>query len=295
MKVVFATDGSTHSEDAAHFLKWFHFSPEDEFIVLHVVTEIPYDDDWNAGIKRVIKKVAPRILKSAVNALGPLKAKITLVEEEGAPDEVIMKVADDLEADLIVMGARGVTGVKSFFIGSMTMSVAINSSRPLLVTKPSHRRISQKMNVLFATDGSAFAHATAMFLASMPLPPDTEVTVMNVAWSAISDIPERYSLEIDDHVKKDLAKARSIEFEKSEEIIDQARPYLSRRFGEIKRVTKGGDPSSEILREAEIVNADIIAVGSRGVKGMRGMLGSVSRRLLSHAQCAVLVGKMRVR
>ncbi|HAM50749.1 MAG TPA: hypothetical protein DCP92_08675 [Nitrospiraceae bacterium] len=293
MKVVLATDGSTYAEGAAQFLTRFHFSPEDEIIILHVVTEIPYDDDYHSRIKHVIKKVAPRILKSSVHALRLLKAKIIVLEEEGAPNEVIMRVAEDFNADLIVMGARGITGIKSFFIGSVTRSIAINSPRPVLVTKTPHREISDKMmKVLFATDGSDFAHATATFLASMPFPPDTEITVMSVALSAASNIPLQYFMEIDDHIEEGLAKARAIEFERAEKIIDQARPFLNKRFAEIKSITKGGDASSEILHEAEIVNADLIAVGSRGLKGIMGMLGSVSRRVLSYAHCPVLVGKM---
>ena len=47
----------------------------------------------------------------------------------------------------------------------------------------------------------------------------------------------------------------------------------------------------EIIDEAERINADLIALGSRGLKGVRGMLGSVSRRVLGHAHCPVLIGK----
>jgi len=40
------------------------------------------------------------------------------------------------------------------------------------------------------------------------------------------------------------------------------------------------------------IKADIIAVGSRGLRGIKGALGSVSRHVLNHAECSVLIGKM---
>ncbi len=98
-------------------------------------------------------------------------------------------------------------------------------------------------------------------------------------------------MEVDDKIKEHVARARSIEMEASERIIDQTKPHLGTRFAKITDLSKGGDPSLEIIDEAQRMNADLIAVGSRGLKGVRGMLGSVSRRVLGHAHCSVLMGK----
>jgi len=291
MKIVFATDGSEHSEAAAQFLSRFHFSPHDEIIVLHVVSEIPYDDDYHAQIRHVIKKVAPKILHATQKLLKPLRAQLRSLEEEGIPDTTVIQVAEDSGADLIVMGARGLKSIKSFLLGSVTRSVAINSPKPVLVTKPLVGKTSEKMSVLFATDGSSSSLATAAFLGSLPFPEGTELVLMNVAWSAASDIPERFVMEVDDKIKEHVARARAIEMEASEKIIDQTTPYLGERFTKITGISKGGDPSMEIIDEAVRIHADLIAVGSRGLKGVRGMLGSVSRRVLGHAHCPVLIGK----
>lgn len=291
MKVVFATDGSKCSEEAARFLARFHFSPKDEIVVLYVVSDIPYADDYHAQIRHAIKRVAPKILRISADILKPLKAKITTLEEEGLPDSSIIEAATDSNADLIVMGARGLKGLKSFLLGSVTRSVAINSPVPLLVTRPAKWRVSGKMKVLFATDGSQSATATADLLASMPFPEDTEMIVMNAAWSAASDIPERLVMQIDDKIKDYIAKARAIEIQDSEKIIDLARSHLVERFADIKEVSRRGDPSTEIIARAEALKVDLVALGSRGLKGIKGMLGSVSRRVLGRAGCPVLLGK----
>ncbi|HXX81578.1 MAG TPA: universal stress protein [Thermodesulfovibrionales bacterium] len=291
MKIVFATDGSEHSEAAAQFLSRFNFSPHDEIVVLHVVSEIPYDDDYHAQIRHVIKKVAPKILHAAQKLLKPARAQLSSLEKEGIPDTTIIQVVEDTGADLVVMGARGLKSMKSFLLGSVTRSVAINSPKPVLVTKALKGERTEKMRVLFATDGSSSSLTTAAFLGSLPFPDPTELVLMNVAWSAASDIPERFVMEVDDKIKKHVAMARSIEVEASERIIDQTKPHLGRRFAKIAGISKGGDPSMEIINEAERIDADLIAVGSRGLKGVKGMLGSVSRRVLGHAHCPVLIGK----
>jgi nucleotide-binding universal stress UspA family protein len=56
-------------------------------------------------------------------------------------------------------------------------------------------------------------------------------------------------------------------------------------------MTQDGDSSLEILNTAKASKIDIIAIGNRGLKGIKGMLGSVSRYILSHSECSVLIEK----
>jgi len=294
MKILFATDGSAYSEIAAGFLSRLKLSSDDEIIVLHVLSWGPYHDDrksYYISLKYFKEKIAPRILDSAIEILKPVKARISTALVEGIPEKAIIEAAVESGVDLIVMGARGIKGLKSLFIGSVTRAVAADSPKPLLVTKPLLHEVPETMKVLFATDGSDSAHATAALLASIPFPDSTELLIINVVWSAMSDIPERFVMEIDDKIKEDVAKARRAEFEISSRIIERARPYLSGRFSKIEGITKVGDPSIEILNAAGIFGADLIAVGCRGLKGIKGIMGSVSRRILSHSQCPVLIGK----
>jgi nucleotide-binding universal stress UspA family protein len=53
-----------------------------------------------------------------------------------------------------------------------------------------------------------------------------------------------------------------------------------------------GDPAEEIIRLANIYNADLIIIGSRGLTGMqRILMGSVSSQIVADAPCSVLVVK----
>jgi len=294
MKILLATDGSEYSERAAKFLTRLYWSRDDNITVFHAAYWIPfrYDEEFYLGtLKEIKKEIAPRILDSALDILKPVQAKISVAIVEGSPEQCIVDVAVHSDIDMIVMGSRGIKGIESVFIGSVTKSVAANSIKPVLVVKPPISARSDKIKILLATDGSDYSQATTEFLSSIPFPDNTEVTILSVIWSNIFDIPERFVIEIDERIKKLVAVTRTIEFTESEKIIGLARESLDKRFKNIQVLSKVGDPSTEILKTAETIGADIIAVGCRGLKGIKGMMGSVSRNILTHSKSSVLIGK----
>ena len=55
-------------------------------------------------------------------------------------------------------------------------------------------------------------------------------------------------------------------------------------------VIRSGDAATEILQYAEAREVDLIVTGSRGLSAVKGwLLGSVSRKLIYHSRCSVLV------
>jgi len=59
--------------------------------------------------------------------------KVLTFVEEGKPFETILKVADDWEADLIVLGTQGRMGVSHFLMGSVAEMVIRHSAKPLFI------------------------------------------------------------------------------------------------------------------------------------------------------------------
>lgn len=295
MKILLATDGSTYSEEAAHFLVRFNFSPEDEINILHVINWVPVLSEWEvlfADFKEIQKEVVPRIFQSTVDALKPVKAKISTTFKEDYPDKAIVDTADESNTDLIVMGARGLRGLGSLIVGSVTKLVAIKSHKPVLIVKLPEVNKSGKMKILFATDGSVYSEAVGKILSSIPFPDDTELTILNVVSTVFKDIPERFAVEINERIKTIVADTREKELKESERIIDKACKDLSGKFSKIERTIKYGDASMVILNEAEALNADIIAVGTSGMRGLKGILGSVARYVLNHSKSSVLIAKV---
>jgi nucleotide-binding universal stress UspA family protein len=294
MKILLATDGSGSSTGAAQFLSRFCCSPDDEITVLYVISEAHRageEGSHYADLTSVKKEIAPKILDATINELKDLSAKISTAIAIGHPDKAIIDAAIMMRTDMIIMGSRGIKGMKSLFLGSVTRATTINSPVPVLVTGRSQWKASGPLKVLYATDGSEAALETGRLLARISLPEHSEVTIMHVSGSSFADIPERFYLEVADRVKEIAAKITETELKRAEGIIDDARKSLGGTFEKVSDLVKSGDPVGLILNAAEKLEADIIALGNSGMRGVKGMLGSVSRRVLGHAQCSVLIGK----
>ncbi len=60
----------------------------------------------------------------------------TTLVREGRPAEIICDEARETEADLIVMGTRGLTGLKHLLVGSVAEHVIRLAPCPVLVARP---------------------------------------------------------------------------------------------------------------------------------------------------------------
>jgi nucleotide-binding universal stress UspA family protein len=294
MKILLPTDGSEYSETAAQFLKRLNLSPNDEITILHVISDDPFQDSedyYYARRKEIKQLIATKILDSATNILKSVPAKINTVLMNGYPDKCIIEAAVDSNTDIIVMGPKRLKGIKSRIVGSVTKSVSIISPKPVLVIKPPQGESSNTIKILFTTDGSDYARKAGEILTLMPFHDNTEITILHVVTPAFYDIPDKFMTKIDASVREDLRRYSSVELEASQKIIAQTTEYLSNRFSNIDKLTKIGDPSDEILHTANELKVDIIVVGSKGMGGFRGVVGSISRYILSVAECSVLIGK----
>jgi nucleotide-binding universal stress UspA family protein len=293
MKILLATDGSEYSDRAAQFLANLNLSADDEITVLHVITDVPFRNNmasYHPGLRQIMQEIAPEIIRTTIDILRPLNTKIKSLSVDDYPGKGIIDTAEDLNVDMIVMGAKGLKGIKRILIGSVTRFVAINSSKPVLVVKTPLGEQSDNLKILFATDGSSYAKETGSLLISMPFHNDAEITVLQVIQSGL-DIPEKFNVKIDEKMKKTLTEIKSLALKESEKTFEQACNFIGDRFTKVNCFTKDGDPSLEILNAAKELKTDIIAVGSKGMRGIKGMLGSVSRYILGHSECSVLIGK----
>jgi nucleotide-binding universal stress UspA family protein len=173
----------------------------------------------------------------------------------------------------------------------VTKSVSISSPKPVLVIKPPYGESPDRMKILFTTDGSDYAKKAGETLSLMPFHDNTEITVLHVITPAFYDVPDKFIAKIDTNFREDLQKYSSAELEESREIFAQTTEYLRDKFSHIVTLTKMGDPSDEILQTANELKADMIVVGSKGMGGFRGIVESLSRYILSVADCSVLIGK----
>lgn len=294
MKILLATDGSKYSDGAARFLARFNLSQADEITALHVIPGVPFPHSggsYKAALMQLGEELAPMIIDETAGLLKDLRAKVSTAVTTGYPADAIAAVGTQSGSDLIVMGNRGMKAIGSLLLGSVTRAVAINAAQSVLVVKPPQGKQGGPLKVLFATDGSACAEETEKVLSLIPFHPDTSITAVYVSLSAYMDIPDRFCPGMDDRMKKIVAGMRLAETEHAEKVLEQARSRLQKKFREVATLIRNGDPSEQLLEASQDTGADIIALGSRGIRGVSGMLGSVARNVLGHANCSVLVCK----
>jgi len=95
-----------------------------------------YRDEYYGDLRKVIIHHAKEQLSEALEkaALGGVPSAQGEVGE-GQPADVILTRAVDVSADLIVVGRRGLGGVKRFLLGSVSSAVVIHSACDVLVVK----------------------------------------------------------------------------------------------------------------------------------------------------------------
>jgi len=295
MKILFATDGSDASEKAAAYLSRLRLTANDEVTIIHAISWAPVMSEWEYiydNLKSIREDVAPRILESASTILKSSKAHITTLCVDDYPDRAITDKASELNADLIVLGTQGMRGITSRIAGSVTRSVAIRSPKPVLAVQPRGKEVPERMKIVFATDGSPSSAAVRNVLLSLPFPDGSELIIVSVMPTAYLDIPERFSIEVNDKMKKIVADIKEKEATEADAVLDDAEQTLHTKFSKIQKILRSGDPPGEILSVADKYSADIIAVGSSGMRGIKGVIGSTARYIINHAACSVLIGKI---
>ena len=84
-----------------------------------------------------LEKAHEKILLKAMKKAERLTQKISVTTEvlEGSPAEKIVETAKKEAFDLIVMGSRGLGGIKEFLLGSVSDKVADEAPCPVLIIK----------------------------------------------------------------------------------------------------------------------------------------------------------------
>lgn len=106
--------------------------------------------------------------------------------------------------------------------------------------------------------------------------------------TVLSVIPELYLTEL---MEMDRARILDTMAKETREMMEKIKTK-SKRVKSLRTIIKQGDPAEEILKTAEKIKADVIITGSHGRHGaQRFLLGSVSSKIVDHAECDVLVVK----
>ena len=301
-KILVCSDGSTCALAAARAAVAFARRNGAEIIVLNVF-HFPYTGVGEMGVwavaidqvelDRCAREEKEAVKRSICASFAELDTPHRIIQEIGHPVEAILRVAEREEADLIVVGSRGLRGVKELFLGSVSSAVMHHARCPVLIVRGGHvpTGAAAFQEIVLASDGSERAQKATQVAVDMAKKFATSLTVLNVS----VDLSSLMLPGEEEAVKREEA------------IFNQSIPdlYASRVLGLVRRkvgevakeagvycsyVQKRGHPYEVIVRFAEEHGSDLVVVGSRGLGGFEQMLvGSVSNYVAHHASCPVLI------
>jgi nucleotide-binding universal stress UspA family protein len=211
----------------------------------------------------------------------------------GYPDQVITKAAHEFNANLIVMGSHGRTGLTRFLWGSVSRAVLLGAPCAVrIVRQTDSHNTRQNNHVLIALDESEDSAHSAHILQH----------VLESSWSegtrfkCISVVSDEYKyVFLEPPQAAGLAVQQEDTFSHVASSLRQRVTRLNLAFGEGTSTFEvlEGDPRLRILEAADNWNAGLIVMGSHARKPIEAiLLGSVSDAVSSHAHCAVEITRI---
>ncbi len=133
-RLVVAYDGSESANRAARFaLRLVTDPPMEVWLVYATSAPLtvaePRPDEERATETTAISRGLEALRQSANRRT----CKVEVWIREGPPVEVVLAAAEEVDADLIVIGTRGLRGARKMTLGSVSEAVVGRSPRPVLV------------------------------------------------------------------------------------------------------------------------------------------------------------------
>lgn len=285
MRIVLAVDGSDQSYYAARALE--HLKQADKITVLHAL-DVPYPafpmvmpevaGELYTVTEKRLREEGERVLQFVRSVLPPKAAEVSARLAAGRPAEMILSVAEEEHADVIVLGARGLGLVKELLLGSVSHRILSHASCPTLIV---NRALESLHHILLPVQGPDDAAAAIRFLTTKPFREPGEVTVLSTEPFAQS--PWLVGASIAESVTQQIRQS-------AQRFVEETAARLTALGYRATAVVGTDAPGVAILKQAETTNPDLILMGSRGLEGVsRFLLGSVSHAVLNRASCPVLI------
>jgi nucleotide-binding universal stress UspA family protein len=282
-RVLFPTDFSPHAERLGKCLPELKHLGASEIVVLNVIEvghPIGFDSDQ---LERIIawKKDAETRLQALRTATEQSGLRVHVRLELGIPHFDILRVADEENVDLIVMGTHGHGFVRGVTLGSVTHKVVQHARVPTLVLK--QKLIDQLgttectflckhllRRILLPTDFSATAGEALRIVKGLRTCGAESVVLLHVLDEDRESSPENLA-DVSDRLERMRAQ---LEF-----------------FGYPVTIVLGkGDSFKEIDRVTEEHDVSLIVIGSTGRSAIAdALLGSVSDAVVCRHTRPVLV------
>lgn len=270
--LLIADSGKGHVEEMVRMLRAIPALRQARLNLLHVVPEQVgnnFQENW--------EKAAGRVAQS-VQRLGLNPSEINTIIRQGDTKQTVLKVADELDADLILMGSRGLSRLQSILSNSTSQYIFQLSTRPMLLVRDDIyvRHINR---VMVTIDGTGVGDDALKIACELVREiPGGSLTGIHISRQDIT--PSRGGLSpADEALQKAVLRARNLGVE-------------------LKTIHTTGDIGRGVCAAAEAEKADLLVIASqdrrplvaRALVDIDRLLGSsVSDYIRVHAPAPVLL------
>lgn len=274
-KILLADSGTGQTEEMLKTLMEIPLFQRATVTVLHVVppqvTSDGMTEKWEEGGKT---------LATAIQRLQLEPSHVTAMLREGDPKDVVCRVADEVDTDLIIMGSRGLKRIQSILENSVSQYVFQLASRTMLLVKDDIY-VKKVNRVMVAMDKSTSAQQT-----------------LQLALSILRDVKGGQLVLV--HTNPDMkVKPDEISTNPDDDPVLVAAANEAKKLGVNYRcVSPVGKPGERICQMAEELNVDLLMLGSpdrrptiaKGLPDLDRLLGqSLSDYVRVYAPCPVML------
>lgn len=289
MNILLATDGSQCAQEAAWLLSHL---PHARKIVLTVLTVVHLPPvrfsqptrSWMSMCVGKERAFAADAFEQVEVMFQGANAEIRHLVCEGSPGETIVEQAREIDADLIVLGARGHSAVDRMLLGSTSDFVATHADRSVLVVRPTGLRgkPDRPIYVAVAYDDSGPSQAAIEQFSEFSWGTTTQVAAISVV-SYVSAFLNEVIVDAED-TRDAAAEALDI-------AVAQLQKVAPNTQGHVIQCDHIGEGVTQFAEEHQF---DLIVMGDacRSVLG-RFVLSSVPHYVLRHAPCSIWITRGR--
>ncbi|MEG3435984.1 universal stress protein [Pannus brasiliensis CCIBt3594] len=277
-KILYADSGTGHTQEMLQALMDIPAFRKATITILHVVppqvTTEALTSKWEEGT-RVLAKILEEV------KIDP--AKVSTILRQGDPKDTVCQVADEIGADLILMGSRGLKRLEAILENSVSQYVFQLTNHPMLLVKDDIyvKKIKRVMVALDKSSTADYALDLALFL--LRDYPDAELILARV----------------NPDLKPEYAPTSQREMEENP-VVGAAAAKVKRMNVPYRCVVAGGKPGEQLCKIAEDYNVDLLLLGSpdrrpsvaKTLPDLDRLLGtSLSDYVRVNANCPVLLAR----
>ena len=276
-KILVPVDFSERSSEALDFAIQFNKKVHGQIILMHAIV-LPATTFFSSGeidLNYMKSFYQAEYLKGTHNQLEEWAKRIAEADQKyttrlkyGHPFEKVNELITDEKVDWIVIGSNGASGIKEFFVGSLTERVIRHASCPVITVK-GKANISSMKSLVFAS--SLFEDED---------------------WVALKAKELQELLDLNMHIVKVKTPHNYLTEEVAKE---QLGKFVKRNFLErcSKSTIKADYPEEGIVAFAEEVKAGMIVMGTHAKTGLAHLFGgSRAEDVANHSDIPVVTFKL---